>query len=286
MRIVGCTIVANAVRLDFPVVEAIRSILPLCDEVLVNVGPSDDGTKELIQSVGDPRIRIIDGVWDKALGSAVLAVETQRTIDAAQGEWAVYIQADEVAAPGGLDRLRDAMEQSLDDTWVEGLLVDFVHFYGSADWVARSRSWYRREVRVVRLGRHVRSAGDAQGFRVGAEQRPVQAVSTGAAWLHYGWARPLAALRAKREVDNSLFYNGESRRKAVAEQLPWDVGLTRFNGQHPELMDQWIADRRAAISPAFAPRPWDLRRLSLLLSFGVEQLTGWRPFEHRNYVVR
>lgn len=286
MRIVGCTLVANANALDFPVVEAIRSILPLCDEVLVNVGPSDDGTRALIEAIGDPRIRIIDGVWDKALGAALLAVETQRTLDAAQGDWAVYIQADEIADPAGLERLRAMMFEADSDPSVEGLLVDFVHFYGSTEWIARSRSWYRREVRVIRLGRQVRSVGDAQGFRIGPARRRIQARSSGVRWLHYGWARPLVALRAKREADNALFYQGSDRRMAVAARLPWDVGLTRFTGTHPALMQPWIADRRERMSPGFAPRRWDLRRLALLLSFGVERLTGWRPFEHRNYVVR
>ncbi len=286
MRVVGCTLVANAVTLDFPIVEAIRSILPLCDEVIVNVGPSGDGTRARVEAIGDPRIRIIDGVWDKTQGSAVLAIETQRCLDAARGDWAVYIQADEVADPDGLPTLRAAMLAAMADPGIEGLLVDFVHFYGSTDWVARSRSWYRREVRVVRLGRGLRSVGDAQGFRVGVEGRRVRAGATGVSWFHYGWARPLVALRAKRDEDNALFYRGESRRAAVAAQLPWDVGLTRFSGQHPMLMQQWIADRQARMSPGFTPRRWDLRRLALLASFGIERLTGWRPFEHRNYVVR
>lgn len=286
MRVVGCTLVANAITLDFPIVEAIQSILPLCDELLVNVGPSDDGTRELIASIADPRIRIIDGTWDRSLGSAVLAVETQRVLDQAHGDWAVYIQADEIADPAGLTALRAAMLQAEAEPEIEGLLVDFVHFYGSTDWVARSRSWYRREVRVIRLGRDVRSVGDAQGFRVGADRRKVVARDSGVHWFHYGWARPLVALRAKRDADNALFYQGDVRRAAVAAQLPWDVGLTRFSGEHPELMRQWIADRRPRMSPGFAPRRWDLRRLSLLVSFGIERLTGWRPFEYRNYVVR
>jgi glycosyltransferase involved in cell wall biosynthesis len=284
MRIIGCTLVANAVELDFPVREAIRSIAPLCDEILVNIGPSTDGTRALVASLDDPKIRIIDGTWDRTLGAAVLATETQRLLDTAEGDWAVYIQADEIADPSAVERLRAAMHGA--ESSIEGLLVDFVHFYGSTDWVARSRSWYRREVRVVRLGREVRSVGDAQGFRVGAERRPVRAISTGVPWYHYGWARPLVALRAKREADNALFYQGNSRRRPVAAQLPWDVGLRRFGGEHPAVMHEWIAARRPQMSPGFAPRRWDLRRLALLASLGVERLTGWRPFEHRNYVVR
>ena len=82
MRVAGFTFVSNAVRLDFPIVPAIRSILPLCAEVVVNVGPSSDDTLELIRGIDDPRIRIIHGAWDNSLGRRMLSAETQRALDA------------------------------------------------------------------------------------------------------------------------------------------------------------------------------------------------------------
>ncbi len=283
MRVTGFSLVANAVRLDFPVREALRSILPLCDELVVNVGPPEDGTRDLITSMQEPRIRIISGDWDRGQGSAVLAVETQRALDAATGDWAIYIQADEVLHEAGLDPLRSAMHESLDHAAVEGLLVEFRHFYGSTDWVGRSRAWYRREVRVLRPGIAIRSFQDAQGFRVGPTARPVRARRTGAEYFHYGWARPAGALLEKRRIDNELYHAGGVGRGA-AGRLPRDVGLTPFGGSHPAVMTDWIAARRGQMTDQFAPRPWDGRRLVLLASLGVERLTGWRPFEYRNYV--
>lgn len=283
MRIVGCTLVAQARTLDFPVLEAIGSVLPLCDELIVNVGPSTDGTRELIRTLTDPRIRVIEGEWNRALGSAMLAVETQRALDAAAGDWAIYIQADEVLHEAGVDRLRASLQAADPDPRVEGLLVDFVHFYGSPDWVGTSRRWYRREVRAIRLGAGLTSQGDAQGFR-GSGRRRVRARPSGAAYYHYGWARPIEVLRRKQAVDDQLYHGGAGRRAAIGEQLPADVGLRRFTGRHPALMERWIAERRLRTSPGFAPRPWDRRRLALLATLGIERLTGWRPFEHKNYV--
>src|SRR5207244_626062 len=60
----GFSIVRNAVRLDYPIVPAIRSILDVCDEVVVNVGRSDDDTRDLVAGVGDPRVRILESEWD------------------------------------------------------------------------------------------------------------------------------------------------------------------------------------------------------------------------------
>src|SRR5216117_3990841 len=57
MKVSGFTFVRNVVKYDYPVVESIRSILPVVDEFIVNVGRCDDGTLELIRSIGDPKIK-------------------------------------------------------------------------------------------------------------------------------------------------------------------------------------------------------------------------------------
>jgi hypothetical protein len=74
----GFTIVRNAVRLEYPIVPAVRSILDLCDEVVVNVGKSDDGTRDLIAGISDPRVRILDTEWDFSRGSQALSSNQPR----------------------------------------------------------------------------------------------------------------------------------------------------------------------------------------------------------------
>lgn len=100
MFVSGFTFIRNAVRFDYPIVEAIRSILPLCDEVVVAVGRSDDNTRELIEQIGSDKIRILDTVWDDALreGGRVLAEETNKAFAAVnpKADWCFYIQGDEV----------------------------------------------------------------------------------------------------------------------------------------------------------------------------------------------
>ena len=100
MNMSGFTIIKNAVINDYPIVEAITSILPVVDEMIVLVGKSDDDTLGLIRSIGDPKIKIHESIWDPNLrkGGAVLAVETNKAfalIDP-NSTWAFYIQGDEV----------------------------------------------------------------------------------------------------------------------------------------------------------------------------------------------
>src|SRR5690348_16760860 len=215
----GFTIVRNAVKLDYPIVPAIRSILDICDELIVNVGRSEDETRDLVASVGDPRVRILDSVWDMSRRSEVLSLETQRAMDACRGSWGVYIQADEVLHEQGAPLLKQGMIAWEDDARVEGLLVRYRHFWGNFETLATARRYYRREVRCVRLGggRDIRSFSDAQGFRVGPQLRPIRARLTDAEMFHYGWARSLRAIGEKYEVNKTIF-PGSRDRAAAAQQ--------------------------------------------------------------------
>lgn len=134
MFVSGFTIARNVVRADYPLREAVYSILPVCDEMLIAVGKSDDTTLELVRSFDSPKIRIIETEWDDTLreGGKVLAVETNKAFDAVSdnADWCFYIQADECLHEQYLDHVREAMIDFCDDKDVEGLLLDYKHFYG------------------------------------------------------------------------------------------------------------------------------------------------------------
>ncbi len=282
----GFTIVRNAVTLDYPIIPAVRSLLDVCDEVVVNVGRSDDGTRELVAGLGDPRVRILDTVWDFSRGSTALAVETDRAMAACRGAWGLYVQADEVLDERGAEILKQRVGEWDRDARVEGLLVDYLHFYGDFDTLATDRHWYRREVRCVRLGQDVRSYQDAQGFRVGPEERRVRARATGARMFHYGWARPPAALRRKLAASRDIFTEVPDRTAARAARgrLDWTPLLRRFTGEHPRAAHDWVAERRDHAGPGVGPRRFRRQHLRLYLSDWIERLTGARVFEYRNYV--
>jgi len=282
----GFTIVRNAVKLDYPIVPAIRSILDICDEVLVNVGKSDDDTRDLVESIGDPRVRILDSVWDLSLGGGTLAFETNRVMAACAGTWGVYIQADEVLHESGAALIREGVRQCDGDDRVEGLLVDYLHFYGDFDTIATNRHWYRREVRVVRLGRDVRSYEAAQGFRVGPRFRRVRARATAASMFHYGWSRSAASLGARIAEDEGIHHEMRDRLRArrARGSLDWTPLLRPFRGTHPRAARDWVAARRGTAAPV-GPRRFKISNLRYYVSDWIERLTGVRVFEYRNYVV-
>jgi hypothetical protein len=285
VKVSGFTIVRNAIKLDFPVVASIRSILPICDEVVVNVGHSEDGTLELIHSIDDPKVRILQTDWDMSQRNTVLGLETHRAMRACRYPWGVYIQADEVLHEMGALELGAAIQRVDADPRVEGLLVRYIHFYGGFDTIATHRRWYRREVRAVRLTAEldIRPYQGAQGFRVGPDHRKIRARLTDAEMFHYGWARPSQALREKRHLNRTLYpwrIADESR-----PLLDWVPGIRRFTGTHPAVAQEWIEARRHDPDRVIEPRRFRWGFLRYYISGAIERLTGIRVFEFRNYKI-
>jgi hypothetical protein len=281
----GFTLVKNATLLDFPLEASIASLLPGVDELVVNVGVSEDDTLDRVHAIGDSRIRIIESEWDPSVGHQMLAVETARAMTACRHPWGLYIQADEVLEDDGARRLRELVTRHHDNRAVEGITVDYLHFYGGFDTVAINRRWYRREVRAVRLDPrlNIHSFRDAQGFRVGDAHRRIRAAASGVVMHHYGWARPAWALAAKRAADNTI-YHWRGKMNQDRPLLPWFPGIRGFTGAHPSAVRSWIEARRSEENLITAPR-FEREHLRLRMSNLVERLTGWRPFEYRNYTL-
>jgi hypothetical protein len=285
VHVSGFTIVRNAIKLDFPVEASIRSLLPVCDEVVVNVGRSEDETLALVRSIRDPKIRIVETEWDMTRRNTVLGFETLRAMRECRHPWGIYIQADEVLHERGADALAAAIQRYDGDSRVEGLLVRYLHFYGGFDTIATHRRWYRREVRAVRLdpSLDIRPYQGAQGFRVGPEYRKIRARLTTAEMFHYGWARPAQALREKRELGKTMYpWRDADERKPL---LDWVPGIRPFTGSHPAVARAWIEPRRLDPDRVIAPPQFRWRFLRYYVSGAIERLTGIRVFEFRNYTL-
>src|ERR1700712_1847062 len=218
MKVAGFTFIRNAVKNDYPIVEAITSILPICDEFVVALGNSDDETEQLILGINSPKIKIIRTVWDENNrdGGAVFAVETDKAFHgiSPDADWAFYIQGDECVHEKYLPLIKKEMADNLADPKVEGLLFKYLHFYGSYDFYGHSRRWYRREIRIIRNNKAVHSYRDAQGFRW--DNRKIQVKLIDAYIYHYGWVKPPNGIVRKMHNFNQ-FYHGP---QAVQTEAP------------------------------------------------------------------
>lgn len=284
--ICGFTIVRNAVKYDYPIVESINSILPIVDAFVVAVGNCEDGTLELIQQINSPKITIINTVWDDSLreGGRVLAEETNKAFDAIPEhyDWCFYLQGDEVVHEQYHPNILAACARYQNQQAVDGLLFGYTHFYGSYDYVGDSRTWYRNEIRIVRNNKQIRSYKDAQGFRKNGEKLAVKPID--ARIYHYGWVRDPRFQQAKQESFRKLWHSDEFVQQHVATANEYDYNtidsLKRFEGTHPAIMK----DRLARMNWDFT---WDVSKKKFKFKDGllyrIEQLTGIRLFEYRNY---
>lgn len=292
MKISGFSFVKNAVKLYYPVIESIKSALPLVDEFVIACGDSDDGTTELIRSIGDPKIKIIETVWNTEhfVHGAVNAVQSNIALDACVGDWCFYLQADEVIHEKYLPVLREKMGKYLDTPEVEGLLFDYVHFYGSYYLYQTAHNWYAKEIRIVRNRTGARSWESAQGFRING--RKLHVVPAGAEIFHYGWVRPPVKMMKKQIALSSVHHEKEWVEKKYPDgNAEFDYGslktCRRFTGTHPGVMKERIDSLNWEAKPG-KPNKKDHKHDRLrvrLLTFIENYIVHRKLGEYRNYVL-
>lgn len=289
MKVAGFTFIRNAIKFDYPVEEAIRSILPLCDEVIVNVGNSDDATEQLIQNIHPDKIKVIHSTWDEALmaGGRVLAAETDKAYASIDDDtdWCFYIQADEVIHEKYYDTIRAAMERYKDDKRVEGLLFRYLHFYGSYDYIGDTRKWYSHEIRVIRKDKDIHSYRDAQGFR--KNERKLNVAEIDAYVYHYGWVRHPQHQMKKVLGFEKLYDSVNMAAKISKEETEHfdysDIdSLTKFTGSHPLVMKERISRKNWTFEHDISRKNFTLKGRVL---HWIESVTGKRLFDYRNYNI-
>ena len=248
MKVSLFTFIRNGVKLGYPFVESIRSALPIADEYIVAIGPSDedeeDATLRSIEAINDCRIKILKVRWNEKMQTAGFVYGQQKMLAQSQcmGDWAFYLEADEVLHERDLETIKDSMQRHLVDDKVEALVFDYVHFFGSPNYQAVSPGWYKRAPRIIRNS--VRTvACDGLFWNVivnNQKMRWPRAALAGATIYHYGHVRPLEAMNKKQE-SVERYWNKIPRKLARYQIDP--RALRKYTGEHPEIMRDWLAQK-------------------------------------------
>ena len=292
MKVSGFTFVKNAVKYGYPVVESIKSILPLVDEMIVCLGDSEDETNALISSIQSGKIKIIHSVWDSSLreNGKVLAVETNKAMDAtaSDADWLFYIQADEAVHEKYYDAITGAMKKYKDDKNVEGLLFHYHHFYGSYRFIGDGRRWYSKEIRIIRNNKNIRSFKDAQGFRM-QDNSKLKVKMINAYIYHYGWVRnPITMFQKYKDFGQHWVAKDEHdewRKELEEKKSEFDYSeidsVTPFKGTHPAVMKE-LADKEDWNFDIDVKKK-NFKNVKHRLLYFLWTSFGWRPFEYSNY---
>lgn len=241
MKVSAFTFIKNGQILGYPFLQSIKSILPIVDEFVVNVGESEDNTLEMIHSIKDKKIRIIESKWNDEMRDRGYVYGQQKMIAQfnCTGDWAFYIEGDEVYHERDLEQIKQSMEIHLNDSNVEALVFDFNHFYGNANSVLNSPGWYRSEARIIKNS--VRSyAPDGLFWLVidsNKKGRYPRSKKTGVSCYHYGWVRSEKQMNLKSSKVKK--YWGEE--SVIINYSKMDQSIIKeFRGSHPEIVKDWL----------------------------------------------
>jgi hypothetical protein len=246
MKISGFTFLRNGQKLGYPFVPSIRSILPLVDEFVIALGPCDDDSEKMVREIGDPKIRILPTTWNERIRSDysvkgfVYGQQKSIALFNCTGDWAFYLEADEVLHESDLPIIRAAMEKHVSDERVEALAFDYLHFYGNKNTIAWSPGWYRSEVRIIRNTIPAWSS-EALFFNVvdgHKKSRYPRAAHTGATVYHYGWVRSEAQMDLK-SASVQKFWDNRTLPKMDYSKMDAAV-LKEFAGTHPKVVQDWL----------------------------------------------
>lgn len=253
MKVSGFTFIRNGGLLGYPYLESIRSVLPICDEFVVALGESDDDTLERIRDIGSDKIRILETRWNESMRDRGFVYAQQKMIAQYNciGDWAFYLEGDEVLHEDDLETIRASMQRHLGNPEVEALVFDYHHFFGSPDWRAISPGWYRHAPRIIRNTIRTWAPDGLFWVVMDANKRGryPKAALVGAPIYHYGHVRRISAMNEKLQRVGK--YWGGSAGLFDAYRID-PQALASFIGSHPVVVREWL---REEAETAYTPDP-------------------------------
>ena len=291
MTISGFSYVRNGFEYGYPFLEAIQSILPICDEFVVAVGDSTDKTREAIEKLNSPKIKIIDTIWDMNLreGGKIFAQQANIALDNTTGDWAFHIQADEVIHEKDLPVIESALKKFNDDKKVEGFVLPFIHFWASYYYIRTSRRIHFYEVRIFRKNLLVRSYADSQGFRKysspdayeqGEKGKKLHVKKINASVYHYNGVRPVD-IQKKKLYTFDFLHNAKPIEEKYSQFDFNNVDrLEKFTGTHPSVMLKKVESQNWNFS--FDPKKSVWKTKDKIMQ-PIEDLLGFKIGEYKNY---
>ena len=254
MKVSAFTFIKNGQILGYPFLQSIQSILTIVDEFIINIGESEDDTLMMIQSLASPKIRIIESHWNDSMQDRGYVYGQQKMIAQfnCTGDWAFYIEGDEVYHENELEQIKKSMEMHLNDSNVEALVFDFYHFYGNSNSYLDSPGWYRSEDRIVKNSLRT-YAPDGLFWLVldsNKKGRYPRAKIIGATCYHYGWVRSENQMNLKSNKVQK-YWGGEP---LLIDYSQMDQAILKeFKGLHPEIIKDWLPNEKGLFktSPSY-----------------------------------
>jgi hypothetical protein len=241
MKVSAFTFIKNGQLLGYPFIQSIKSILPIVDEFIINVGLGEDNTLDEIKKINDPKIRIIQSHWNDNMKDRGFVYGQQKMVAQynCTGDWAFYIEGDEIYHENDLDRIYMSMKEHLNNSNVEALIFDFYHFYGNGNSYLDSPGWYRAEARIIKNSLRTYAPDGLFWLVLDSNKngRYPKARHTGAKCYHYGWVRSEHQMNLKSEKVQK--YWGGNAKKIDYSKMDQSI-IREYKGTHPIIIQNWL----------------------------------------------
>jgi glycosyltransferase involved in cell wall biosynthesis len=296
MKISGFTYIRNGFTYGYPFIPSIKSLLPIVDELVVVVGDSTDGTREAIEQIGDPKIRIIDTVWDHNLraGGKIFAEQSNLGLDNISGDWAVHLQADEVLLESSAEKIVEQIKQADQTRNIDGIIFPFLHFWGDYNHIRNTRRTHNYEIRAFRNTGNVRSYRDSQGFRKytsvsayrgGEKGEKLRVIKSEEPIYHYSYSRNPKLMKKKSNYFQRFWHSDQWLKEHTNnEQIDFNEvdRLDPFTKPHPGYMQEVIAQQDWEFT--YDPAKSNMRLKDRVLNL-IERRFKHRLFSYKNYLL-
>lgn len=242
----GFVCVRNAEIYDYCVVSAVKSLIPVCDEVVVCDGESTDRTLRRIEDIGDSRIRVITYPWKNPIANDRFWVEwLNYARERLDYDYQLTLDADEVLDPRSHDKIREFAADGICG------LFDRLNF-----WMDIRRLAPKNTV----CGDTVARCGPSSLYCCSDEPSPAVTpnIRTNARYhpdlriFHYGFVRdPSAFLRKSKDVQKMFTGSCDARILGMeATGRIWNerdyfdgAQLESYLGPHPEAAHGWLREK-------------------------------------------
>jgi len=241
MKVSGFTFIRNGEMLGYPFIESSQSVLPIVDEFIISVGESKDNTLKKIQAIKSTKIKIIETQWNDAMQDRGFVYAQQKMIAQynCTGDWAFYLEGDEVLHEKDLDTIYDSMKKHLNNPEVEALYFDYYHFYGRPDQVGIAG--YKRAPRIIRNS--IRNYSPDGLFFVVMDQnkkgRYPKAAHAGCHIYHYGHVKKIERNNEKNKQVGQYWGNDNPDEFLTYSNID-SRELRPFTGSHPAIVEKWL----------------------------------------------
>jgi hypothetical protein len=260
MKISACTIIKNATKFSYPIIESINSLLPFTDEYIINIGNSEDDTKELlIKEFGNnSKVIMFDSIWEgKEQGMAFFRNQTNLSLKKCKKDWIFYLQGDEAVHEDDMKKLKYELEIAEKNN-KKAIMFNFLHFEKDYRHTKKGYSEgfdaYEEEIRIIKNNEGIFSHGDAMGFayqNYDLKALPQFIHKVDFNIYHYGYVKEEETMLEKKLYLKEFYFsdpsftneqrqieNGKIRSKNG--KYIFSKQVNEFNGTHPSSMKNKI----------------------------------------------